>query len=125
VDRGRAVSRPGRLVRAGAWLARWHLALPLAALLVALAELAALRAVWIFSFGPERRIPEWADLPLGHAVLWGLGGAGAVLALAGAYRLVRRGRAWVAAAVVPLVCLPVAVISLGSLYASLVVAAIL
>lgn len=113
------------LARAAAWLRAENLALPLAALLVAVAELVSLWAVWLSSFGPVRRIPEAADLPLGHAILWGLGLAGAVLSITGAYRLIRRGRAWVAALVVPLVCLPAMVLGLGSLYASLLVAAIL
>ena len=111
--------------RAAGWLGREELALPLGALLCVLAEVVALRSIWVASFGPVRRIPEAADLPLGHAVLWGLGLAGAVLSLVGAYRLLRRGRAAVAALVVPLVCFPVAVASLGSLYASLLLAAIL
>jgi hypothetical protein len=113
------------LARAAAWLRAENLALPLAALLVSVAEIVSLWAVWIASFGPVRRIPEWADLPLGHAVMWGLGMAGAVLSVVGAYRLVRRGRAWVAAVVVPLVCFPTMVVGLGSLYSSLIVAAIL
>ena len=114
-----------QLARAAAWLRAENLALPLAALMVALAELVSLRAVWVFSFGPVRRIPEAADLPLGHAVMWGLGLAGAVLSIVGAYRLIRRGRAWVAALVVPLCCFPAMLIGLGSLYASLIVAAVL
>jgi hypothetical protein len=113
------------LARAAAWLRAENLAMPLAALLVAIAEIVSLWAVWTASFGPVRRIPEWADLPLGHAVMWGLGLAGSLLSIAGAYRLVRRGRAWVAAVVVPLVCFPTMVVGLGSLYSSLVVAAIL
>lgn len=113
------------LARAAAWLRAENLALPLAALLVAVAEVISLRAIWMASFGPVRRIPEAADLPLGHAVMWGLGLAGAVLSIAGAYRLLRRGRAWLAALVVPLVCFPAMVIGLGSLYASLIVAAVL
>ncbi len=114
-----------QLARAAAWLRAENLALPLAALLVAAAEVVSLWAIWISSFGPVRRIPESADLPLGHAVMWGLGLAGAVLSITGAYRLIRRGRAWVAALVVPLCCFPTMVIGLGSLYASLIVAAIL
>jgi hypothetical protein len=113
------------LVRVAAWLRAENLALPLAAMLVAVAEVVSLWAIWISSFGPVRRIPESADLPLGHAVMWGLGLAGAVLSIVGAYRLIRRGRAWVAALVVPLCCFPTMVIGLGSLYSSLVVAAIL
>jgi len=113
------------LARAAAWLRAENLALPLAALLVAVAEVVSLQAVWMASFGPVRRIPEWADLPLGHAVMWGLGLAGAVLSITGAYRLIRRGRAWVAAIVVPLVCFPTMVVGLGSIYSSLIVAAIL
>lgn len=113
------------IARAARWLAAERLALPLAALVAALCELIALRAVYVASFGVERRIPEAADNPLGHAVMWGLGLAGAALAAAGAYRLLRRGRLWVAALVVPLVCFPVLVLSLGGLYASLVVSAVL
>ena len=113
------------LARAARWLSAERLALPLAALLAALAELLALRAVYLASFGAERRIPEAADNPLGHAVLWGLGLAGAALAAAGAYRLLRRGRLWVAALEVPIVCFPVLVLALGGLYASLVIAALL
>ena len=114
-----------RLARAAAWLRAENLALPLAALLVAVAEVVSLRAIWVASFGPVRRIPESADIPLGHAVMWGLGLAGAVLSISGAYHLIRRGRAWLAALVVPLVCFPTMVVGLGSLYASLVVAAVL
>jgi hypothetical protein len=114
-----------QLARAAAWLRAENLALPLAAVLVAVAEVISLWAIWIASFGPVRRIPEWADLPIGHAVMWGLGLAGAVLSIAGAYRLIRRGRAWVAALVVPAVCFPAMVVGLGSLYSSLIVAAIL
>ena len=113
------------VARAAAWLRAENLAMPLAGLLVAIAEVVSLWAVWTASFGPVRRIPEWADLPLGHAVMWGLGLAGAVLSIAGTYRLIRRGRAWVAALVVPLVCFPTMVVGLGSLYSSLIVAAIL
>lgn len=113
------------VARAARWLAAERLALPLAALCAAACELIALRAVYLSSFGVERRIPEAADNPLGHAVLWGLGLAGAVSAAAGAYRLLRRGRAWLAALVVPLVCFPVLVLSLGGLYASLIVSALL
>lgn len=111
--------------RAAGWLAAERLALPLAALVVAACELIALRAVYVASFGAVRRIPEAADNPLGHAVLWGLGLAAAALAAAGAYRLLRRGRLWVAALVVPAVCFPVLVLALGGIYASLVVAALL
>jgi hypothetical protein len=131
VDRGSPVSRAavwspaGPLARVGRWLRREELALPLGALLCAAAEILALRSVWFASFGPSRRIPEAADLPLGHAVLWGLGLAGAVLAVGGSYRLLRRGRWWVAALVIPLVCFPLAVLALGSLYGSMLVAAIL
>ncbi len=114
-----------QLARAAAWLRAENLALPLAAVLVAVAEVVSLWAIWISSFGPVRRIPESADIPLGHAVMWGLGLAGAVLSIAGAYRLIRRGRAWVAALVVPLVCLPTMVVGLGSLYSSLIVGAVL
>ncbi|HEU5060684.1 MAG TPA: hypothetical protein VFU21_29335 [Kofleriaceae bacterium] len=113
------------LARTTAWLRAENLALPLAALLVALAELISLRAIWVASFGPVRRIPEAADIPLGHAVMWGLGVAAAVLSITGAYRLVRHGRAWVAALVVPLCCFPAMLAGLGSLYASLVVGAVL
>lgn len=113
------------LARAAAWLRAENLALPLAALLVAVAEIVSLRAIWVASFGPVRRIPESADLLLGHAVMWGLGLAGAVLSIAGAHRLIRRGRAWVAALVVPLCCFPTMVVGLGSVYSSLVVAAVL
>ena len=113
------------LARAAAWLRAENLALPLAALMVALAELVSLRAIWVSSFGPVRRIPESTDLLLGHAVMWGLGLAAAVLSIAGAHRLVRRGRGWVAALVVPLLCFPTMVVGLGSLYSSLIVAAVL
>ena len=113
------------LARAAAWLRAENLALPLAALLVAVAEVVSLRAIWVASFGPVRRIPESADIPLGHAVMWGLGLAAALLSIAGAYRLIRRGRAWVAALVVPLCCFPAMVAGLGSLYASLLVGAVL
>ena len=113
------------LARAARWLGAERLALPLAALVAAACELVALRAVYVASFGAERRIPEAADNPLGHAVLWGLGLTGAALAAAGAYRMLRRGRLWLAALVVPLVCFPVLVLAFGGMYASLVVAAIL
>ena len=113
------------LARAVRWLSDERLALPLGALIAAVAELAALRAVYMASFGPVRRIPESADLPLGHGVLVGLGLAGAVLAAVGAYRLLRGGRLWLAALVVPLICFPVLCLGLGGLYASLVVFAVL
>ena len=113
------------LARASAWLRREQLPLPLAAILVAVAELISLRAVWVATFGDHPRLPESTALPLGHAVMWGLGLAGAVLSIAGAYRLLRRGRPWVAALVVPLICFPTMVVGLGSLYSSLVVAAVL
>jgi hypothetical protein len=112
----------GRLV---GWLRAECLALPLAALAVAVAELAAVRGLYQLGFGGARRFPEAADLPLAHAVLW-LGGFGcAALAAAGAYRLVRRGRWWLAALLVPLVCAPVLVIGLASVYGSLVTGAVL
>lgn len=113
------------LARAARWLGRERLALPLGALLAAIAELLAVRAVYVASFGAQRQIPESADLPLGHGVLWGLGLAGAVLAATGAYRLLRGGRIWVAAVVVPLVCFPVLVLALTGLYGSLLVSAVL
>lgn len=113
-----------QLARAMRWLAAEHLVLPLAALATLFAELVALRALYMAAFGGERRIPEWADLPLGHAILWGLGLTAGALAAVATYRLIRRGRAWVAALVVPLVCFPVLVVGLGSAYGSLLVAGI-
>lgn len=101
------------------------LILPLAALVIAAGELAAVRALYQLGFGGERRMPAAADLPVAHAVLWvgGLGCAG--LAAWGAYRLIRRGRWWLAALLVPLVCFPILVLGMFSLYGSLVAGAVL
>jgi hypothetical protein len=107
------------------WLWAEHLALPIAAAVVGAAEMLVVIAVYLAAFGPERRIPESIDNPLGHIILWTAGLAGAALSCGGAYRLLRYGRAWLAALVVPVVCLPMMVVSLGSLYASLILAAVL
>jgi hypothetical protein len=107
------------------WLWAENLALPTAAAMVGAAELLLVIAVYLAAFGPERRISESIDNPLGHVVLWTAGLAGAALSCGGAYRLLRYGRAWLAALVVTAVCLPMMVVSLGSLYASLMLAAIL
>jgi hypothetical protein len=106
------------------WLWAENLALPIAAAMVAAAELFLVIAVCLAAFGPERRIPESIDNPAGHIVLWTAGLAGAVLSCGGAYRLLRYGRAWLAALVVTVVCFPTMVASLGSLYASLILAAV-
>ncbi|HKE20094.1 MAG TPA: hypothetical protein VKB80_34710 [Kofleriaceae bacterium] len=107
------------------WLWAENLALPIAAAVVGAAELLAVIAVYLAAFGPERRIPESIDNPLGHLVLWAAGLAGAALSCGGAYRLLRYGRAWLAALVVTAVCFPMMIVSLGSLYASLMLAAFL
>lgn len=106
------------------WLWAENLALPVAATVVAAAELVLLIEVCLAAFGPERRIPESVDNPLAHVALWTAGLAGAALSCGGAYRLLRYGRAWLAALVVTIVCLPMMVLSLGSLYASLILAAV-
>lgn len=101
------------------------LVLPFAALAIALGEVAAVRALYQLGFVGERRMPAAADLPAAHAVLW-LGGLGcAGLAAWGAYRLIRRGRWWLAALLVPLVCFPLLVLGMFSLYGSLVAGAVL
>ena len=101
------------------------LILPLAAIAIAIGEVAAVRALYQLGFGGERRMPASADLPVAHAVLWvgGLGCAG--LAAWGAYRLIRRGRWWLAALLVPLLCFPLLVLGMFSLYGSLVAGAVL
>lgn len=116
-------------MRSVARIARWlwaeNLALALCAALVGLAEIGLARAVYLAAFGGARQIPESADLPLGHAVLWVTGLAGCALACAAAYRLLRYGRPWLAAVLVIVLCLPLMVLALGSLYGSLIVAAVL
>lgn len=117
--------RGGPVGRLGRWLWAENLALPLLGLVMALVEGIAIRAVYLAAFGGHRRIAESLDLPLGHAVLWVGGGAVAALGCAASYRLLRYGRMWVAAPVVVAVCFPLLVIGSGSVYASLVVSAIL
>ena len=119
------MSLRGGVVAAARWLWLEQLALALAAVVVAAGEMVAIRTVYWAAFGPTRRIAPSSDLPLGHAVLWGFGLAGGFLSLVSAYRLVRYGRVWLAVPLVLLVCFPVMVISLGSLYASLIVSSIL
>lgn len=115
----------GGVVAVARWLWLEQLALALAALVVAAGEVLAIHAVYWAAFGPTRRISPASDLPLGHAVLWGFGLAGAFLSLVSAYRLLRYGRIWLAVPLVLLVSFPVMVVSLGSLYASLIVSSLL
>jgi hypothetical protein len=107
------------------WLWAANLALPVAATVIAAGELLLLMEICLAAFGPEPRIPESVDNPLAHVALWTAGPAGAALSCGGAYRLLRYGRASLAALVVTAVCLPMMVLSLGSLYASLILAAVL
>jgi hypothetical protein len=113
------------LARACRWLWAENLALVLAAIANGVAELLLIRALYEAGFSFPRRLPPSADLPLGHAILWVTGLAGVALTCAAAYRLFRYGRAWLAALLVALVCTPLLVMALASLYGSLVVAAIL
>ena len=107
------------------WLWAENLALPIAALLVGLVELVLLRGVYLSAFGDAPTVAETTSLPLGHAVLWVTGLPGAALACAAAYRLLRHGRAWVAALVTITVCFPVMLLALAGMYGSLVLAAYL
>jgi len=107
------------------WLRRERLLLPVIALALLLIEAIAVRVVYMGTFGPDPQVAEGAALPLGHAVLGGLGVSALVTGLVGTYRLARRGRLITAALAVPLLCFPVAVAATASLYASLVMAAIL
>jgi hypothetical protein len=107
------------------WLWAENLALPVAATVVAAAELVLLFKVCLAAFGPERRMPGSLDNSLAFIALWTAGMAGAALSCGGAYRLLRYGRAWLAALVVTGVCLPMMALSLGSLYAALILAAVL
>jgi hypothetical protein len=126
LERTGAVGRArAGLARAGRWLWAENLALVFAAIAVGAAELLMIRAIYTAGFGGPRRIPEAADLPLGHAVLWVTGLAGGALAGAAAYRLLRHGRAWLAALLVAAVCVPLLVLALASLYGSLLVAGFL
>lgn len=121
-----AADRPvSRVPPALRWLWAENLALPIAALVVGLVELVLLRAVYLSAYGDAPRVGETASMTLGHAVLWVTGLAGAGLACAGAYRLLRHGRGWVAALVAITICFPVMVLSLGGIYGSLVLAAFL
>ncbi|HTE54921.1 MAG TPA: hypothetical protein VK698_28905 [Kofleriaceae bacterium] len=115
----------GPLARLAGWLWAENLALALAAIAAGAGELLLVRALYLAGFGGQRRIAESTDLPLAHAVLWLAGLACAGLAGAAAYRLVRRGRWWVAAILVPLICFPLLVLGLGSLYGSLIAGAVL
>lgn len=119
------MSALGALARAGRWLWAENLALVLAAIANAAAELLLVRALYESGFSFPRRLPASADLPLGHVILWVTGLAGVALTCAAAYRLLRYGRAWLAALLVALVCAPLLVMALASLYGSLVVSAIL
>ena len=107
------------------WLWAENLALPIAALVAGVIELVLLRAVYLSAFGDGPGVAETTSLTLGHAVLWVTGLAGAALACAAAYRLLRYGRAWVAALLLVTICFPVMVLTLGGLYGSLVLAAFL
>ncbi|HET6611424.1 MAG TPA: hypothetical protein VFG83_05525 [Kofleriaceae bacterium] len=110
---------------AGRWMWAENLALVIAGLVVAAGEVFAIRWIYLASFGTRRRISPSLDLPLGHAALWAFGLIGMVLSMSATYRLLRYGRLWLAVPLVLLVCLPLLVIFVGSLYASLIVAAIL
>jgi hypothetical protein len=115
----------GLVVRAARWLWAENLALPFAAALVGIGELALLRAVYQAAFAGQARVGEATSLPLGHAVLWVTGLTGAALACSAAYRLLRYGRGWLAAPVVLAICFPLMILALGGLYGSLVLLAIL
>jgi hypothetical protein len=120
-----APSNRGLVVRAARWLWAENLALPIAAALVGIGELALLRAVYLAAFAGQARVGEATSLPLGHTVLWVTGLAGAALACSAAYRLLRYGRGWLAAPLVLAICFPLMILALGGLYGSLVLLAIL